>query len=938
MKRVYMLVLSFLLIVNTVFIPGFATDEHTVLPVDEFSVDFELTREFSQTSFIYNPTNITSNDIWIDYTVYPRPVPVSVIPNDIPPKEIVLIVDVSGSMGRRVDNSWVGSDHPDSRMSIVKEAMRDFVEEVSKSRNVKVGIVKYSSSAYQVAPLTDVSNGQNLDYFNKKSYPKGVITNLYASGGTNIGDGIRKGYYMLKHGNPNAEKYLVMMTDGEATKCIWNYNTDKYHFDEYGGSVYSSSNKGKEYARLFAAKLTDENISNFEEGYFVAFSHDSAADKLKEIAGSINTFKQAITANDMATIYQSISRELSSDVSASGLLFTDEIPDGLDVISMPNGMTYEDGVLVKTLGNVIYSLNGDQYEAEPISFRVKVRPSAPGTFEFNGQLSFNDVDGSNKVSVFPGEANATVDVLTEPVENVQVIRHQKAVTIKDDEGKETIEYVNTNSVQISWSKFDGSFGYNVYKERPNGELVRINRIESSDATSMIYDIQGEDDGSTKFFVESILKKTEVTYDVTDLKKSPATDDDGEVIDGVRLKWDRDSNCKGYEIYKVNENNELISIITLTDNHITEYYYRSYNGYDVDQTYIVKAVTNEDEVSSKGSAVGDTNLFIQNVEAERKNNQVVISWDMIPNVSYSIQPIYNDGSTDNNLGVINNTQIDTVVNKRVYYTYDIQDPNSYVSYVENMRFEVRGHKADTVITPDQSNRLALKLSVLTEVYNHEPLAYAEQNKTLVRVNVDDKLPEGSALYDPILKVQFIYPNYDDLPLNISYPMIRARKNLGTMKADGSHHGTNMTIDVYEDDWANHVIYISLADYVGESLISGDDFEFDIEYAVALGSDEFGTMKKETMDTIRGDVNTSINTAFEIPFSFTSLLESFYKETSNNKEPHQVDSINELLKIKVSVLYNASPYSSTADPRTRDTSIGVSENYVQFKNKDVQSSEF
>lgn len=120
---------------------------------------------------------------------------------------IAMVLDVSGSMSWNMDGntpSW----NEDSRIDILKEVAKDFVDELEHS---SVSLVPFSRNANNPMSFKEVEDETG------KAQLISDINSLNADGGTNTGDGLRRGYYQLEYFNDNKEAY------GVADKNILNY-------------------------------------------------------------------------------------------------------------------------------------------------------------------------------------------------------------------------------------------------------------------------------------------------------------------------------------------------------------------------------------------------------------------------------------------------------------------------------------------------------------------------------------------------------------------------------------------------------------------------------------------------------------------------------------------------------------------------------------------
>jgi uncharacterized protein YjdB len=269
-------------------------------------------------------------------------------------KEIVLVLDVSGSMNSYMDGS--------KRIDILKDAAIAFIQKFNNPEsNTKIGIITYSTDAnHDGAQLLDVYTNYNTLY-NK-------INGLSAGGGTNIGDGMRRGYYLLGSGTAEAKKYMLIMTDGiptfrtvnfwyEESELMYDMNTVKI---DDGNVPYISSHPYWSYiSKLIAGPgssddsegsclnygVTIGNImkNNAVESFVIGFSGGTSEDRLETLAnacGSNETeegkhFYQADTENAINEIYESIADIIVSEIP---------IPDNELSVLLPEGISFSEDI------------------------------------------------------------------------------------------------------------------------------------------------------------------------------------------------------------------------------------------------------------------------------------------------------------------------------------------------------------------------------------------------------------------------------------------------------------------------------------------------------------------------------------------------------------------------------------------------------------------
>lgn len=126
-----------------------------------------------------------------------------------------MVLDRSGSMD---DTMSGGSTSTTANKRIYKmkvEAVR-LLDELSKKPNINVSIVPFSSTANDPSAMLNLS--KNLTTLKKK------VNDLTANGGTNTGDGIRRGYYQIKqfneieaNKNKTNKNFMVILVDGVTT-------------------------------------------------------------------------------------------------------------------------------------------------------------------------------------------------------------------------------------------------------------------------------------------------------------------------------------------------------------------------------------------------------------------------------------------------------------------------------------------------------------------------------------------------------------------------------------------------------------------------------------------------------------------------------------------------------------------------------------------------
>lgn len=407
-------------------------------------------------------------DFKITYKIEGNDIPVEEINENSYKKEIVLVIDTSGSMNYDIEGKYVNSDKK-KRLSIVKKAVKNFIDKLTENDNkfldydnISIALVTYSDYAIAKKYPHGFSENYDNDYFatlkeikDHDEFNNSFINSLHAYGGTNIGDGLRKAYYLLKeYGNDDAEKYIVLMTDGEPTSFSFdsikegNYGDDnigyikkknqdiyydywgvsdfwdcydynfngtinsvdyflKDEFDHKKYGVFSSKTNyqtdyngfGLEYSSIIAEMIANDDMNI--NTYIIGFSNGINKDKLNSINEVVcGSYWEAKTESALNNVYEEIAEEISSSIVIDDVTFIQSLPEGIVVVSSDNTDIAEN-VIKKDIGNIMYKYNpeSEKYEIEPLNFEIKYKGTNPGDFIIlNSYISFTDINGE-KVSL-----------------------------------------------------------------------------------------------------------------------------------------------------------------------------------------------------------------------------------------------------------------------------------------------------------------------------------------------------------------------------------------------------------------------------------------------------------------------------------------------------------------------------------------------------------
>lgn len=454
-------------------------------------------------------------EIEIKYTLIPQP-----FQHNVPKsKEIVLVLDKSGSMK---DNN---------KMSNLKVAAEKFIESLSKIdektgkpkvSDLKIGIIAYDKNGKIIQDLIQVTTADeslisNIDKLKKK------IDGINADGGTNTGDGLRKGAYVLDKSDPNADKTIIFMGDGEPTYYTYTgWLQQKYYttLDDtnknVGGSGSSDTNgKCLEYATTIGGIIKSENYNVFSIGYGLGNENSSGNIKMKEIhksmGGAIGGDNNTFFATDSGAIEQIFSQ--IADTLAKSYTFSDANLD----IGLDDKFTAVDGFDINgvKVDPIVYELKDNYwYKAEPVEVIFKVKTNGSGDIplfsdNYNNSLEYKDINGNIVKVTIP---NPIINVKPYNVEEEKKLListpEQINCLIGDNISYDiNVKHPNVDKIIYENVKFDISEGLPTILESKNNELVKeFGRIIKGDDKKSSYSLKVLDE-------ESITVDNGMTYEL-----------------------------------------------------------------------------------------------------------------------------------------------------------------------------------------------------------------------------------------------------------------------------------------------------------------------------------------------------------------------------------------------------------------------------------------
>jgi len=346
---------------------------------------------------------VVKQQFTVDYKIQPQTVTAAeVVP---PTKDFYLVIDTSGSMKNALDKS--------TRLQVAKDAAKNFMDTLDGKTNVRAGLIVYDNNATKAIGLTS-----------NMAAVKSAIDGLYAEGGTNLGDGLRVAYYELLNNSTAAEKYIVLLTDGEPTYHSYTSNSEYKMNSGYTTKHRGGGSKITEEDKQYAYKVAEELVKKDGiKSFMIAFTSGSNQSVLQEIAKKAGgTYKLATDGKALNDVYKNISDELINDFSLQNVSFEETIPDGLSIAAAQEGFTISGQKVSGSLPAIQYHLNKTtmKYSASPIEFSVTYNADVVGNYILgsgdSSKMMYKDTSGNiqtlpfEPLSIQVKDANASIEL------------------------------------------------------------------------------------------------------------------------------------------------------------------------------------------------------------------------------------------------------------------------------------------------------------------------------------------------------------------------------------------------------------------------------------------------------------------------------------------------------------------------------------------------
>lgn len=521
--------------------------------------------------------------------------------------DIMLVLDVSGSMDKKINNyTYIADNTPEGREKLDKkttyyvekdgsykemkyskrysewyigryeasnyytdykiytretktrlQALQDSVDQfitdtASKSPESKIGITAFSSDYDQDHSSNGATQGllpagKNTGEEKNKDILISFANNLKAYGGTTPAIGLNKAKELLdavaNDGNP---KYVILFTDGAPTG---NRTDDEWDSD------------AKTNAETAANALKEARYTVYTIGY----GFDDNSNEAKFLAGDGSTNYPGIaspncafTANDatkLGEIFRDIQNTITQDIAITGATVTDIIDSRFDLLKDDGTLYTQDDLNngVKVNGGTVSLVDG----CYKIEWTDQTIPNKKKNGEWNKTVKVKAKDsfvGGNNVTtnVSPGSKISTGygDVeLPQPTINVKVnlvVKDKEVWIYKGDTVPTNDTILNQLFSESETSYLKGT----ISAADANGHIIK--QWFKKDDKGIITNIQEEDmattpDGDTEYYLEVTYKPNTTSTD--DSKKNTTTSDGMQHFVGDEKAYNP-NNRNLYGTYKI----------------------------------------------------------------------------------------------------------------------------------------------------------------------------------------------------------------------------------------------------------------------------------------------------------------------------------------------------------------------------------------------------
>ena len=667
--------------------------------------------------------------------------------------DIMLVLDVSGSMDKKINNyTYIADNTPEGREKLDKkttyyvekdgsykemkyskrysewyigryeasnyytdykiytretktrlQALQDSVDQfitdtASKSPESKIGITAFSSDYDQDHSSNGATQGllpagKNTGEEKNKDILISFANNLKAYGGTTPAIGLNKAKELLdavaNDGNP---KYVILFTDGAPTG---NRRDDEWDSD------------AKTNAETAANALKEARYTVYTIGY----GFDDNSNEAKFLAGDGSTNYPGIaspncafTANDatkLGEIFRDIQNTITQDIAITGATVTDIIDSRFDLLKDDGTLYTQDDLNngAKVNGGTVSLVDG----CYKIEWTDQTIPNKKKNGEWNKTVKVKAKDsfvGGNNVTtnVSPGSKISTGygDVeLPQPTINVKVnlvVKDKEVWIYKGDTVPTNDTILNQLFSESETSYLKGTIG----AADANGHIIK--QWFKKDEKGNRINIQEEDmattpDGDTEYYLEVTYKPNTTSTD--DSKKNTTTSDGMQHFVGDEKAYNPNNrNLYGtYKIHVIKGQLQIIKNVTeaSSENRTFAFNVKDKDGNDVSNSPVIVTV-------KAGETSGNVTL------ADLSRGSYTVTEANTPGYTISAFEVGTETDCENSKSDVSNESksltfvLGNDVNKKNVitgeYTYTAGGVKGVASYTNEARTNLDLQKTDT----------------------------------------------------------------------------------------------------------------------------------------------------------------------------------------------------------------------------------------------------
>lgn len=397
-----------------------------------------------------------------------------IVPEDfetaVQPKEIVLVLDTSGSMSEEIasnkkcteqkifnycikHNKFGDHYETSTRIAELKKAAKSFIDTMKDVPNLKIGIIKYASDATIVS---DLKSANDLSLTT-------AINGLNANGGTNIREGLRKATYLLNKGNSNANKTVVLMTDGNPT-----YYSKYDQLDDTDPTPYGTGNSTTSETMTYTKNLAKDQIGSRQyNAYSIGYGLDtSGSTYLKQIHAAMKNLSTNTDLSEKDGFFSKSDGSITEIFNqiAENIKNSYELKEVSLDIDFNQSFKLNIGGSVIKVGNILYERTSNDeytrktgkviYHAEPVNFSFMVKGRQVGQLQsILDNIDINFLFEKENITV-SSNVDVKVDIISNELPNISArlisgdkleIKKDEEITLKYEINPQDFVYNNANN-------------------------------------------------------------------------------------------------------------------------------------------------------------------------------------------------------------------------------------------------------------------------------------------------------------------------------------------------------------------------------------------------------------------------------------------------------------------------------------------------------------